>query len=175
MNDSFNYYCEDTTEINVLLMMERRLTCNIISTLCEKIDNLTSDQESMNVQLRAAEDNLYRIRGKFTELKREGNALKKYNSRLVIDSFVSDLTEVPKKEAHSLARVKQIYRNFSSTRINEMMCDLPGDLESPSKIRIYDDNSKSISNDRLLLSRDNTVSDLNNLEIKPKIEANFEK
>jgi hypothetical protein len=175
MNESFRYYCEDTTEINVLLMMERRLTCNIISTLCDRVDSLTSDHESMNVQLRAAEDKLYRIRNKFTELKREGNALKKYNSRLVINSFVSDLADVPKKEAHSLTRVKQIYRNFSSTKINEMMCDSPGDQESSSKIKFYDDNSKNISSERLLISHDIAISDLDNLEIKPKIEANFEK
>jgi predicted RNase H-like nuclease (RuvC/YqgF family) len=175
MNDSFRYYCEDTTEINVLLMMERRLTCNIISTLSERVDSLTSDQESMNLQLREAEDKLYKFRSKFTELKREGNALKKYNPRLLINSFVSDLTDVPKKEAHSLTRVKQLYRNFSTTKINEMMCDLPGDQDPSSKSKFCDDNSKNISSEGLPISYDITMSDLNNLEINPKIEVNFKK
>jgi predicted nuclease with TOPRIM domain len=121
-------------------MMERRLTCHIISALCDKIEYLTMDQESMNEKLRSVEDKLYAIRSKFKELKREGNALKRYNSRLVFNSFVSDLTDVPKKDAHSQARVQQIYRDFSSSSIKGKMYDFSGDQDPNSKINIYDDN-----------------------------------
>ena len=45
---------------------------------------------------------------------KEGNALKRYNSRLVFNSFISEITDVPKHDANSQVRMKKIYRDFSN-------------------------------------------------------------
>ena len=63
-------------------------------------------------------------------LNKEGNALKRYNSRLVFNSFVSEITDVPKHDANSQVRIKKIWRDFSNGSMKNLWYNMLHDQNS---------------------------------------------
>jgi predicted PolB exonuclease-like 3'-5' exonuclease len=115
--------------MNVLLMMERRLSSQIITILLDKIEKLNREKAIVEAELKLTKESINDFKAKYQAMKREGNALKRYNSRLVFNSFISDLTEVPKKDGNSQVRIKQIYRDYSNNSMKNMWYDLSKDQE----------------------------------------------
>ena len=170
ITDSFQYYCQDVNEMNVLLMMERRLACHIISLLNEKLENSSKENEKLEQRLNLTEQKWNELREKWKILKHEGNTLKRYNSKLVFNSFVSDLTDVPRKDAKSQARVRQMLRDISaSNSMKKMMFDVSADKPS-SNLKIFRQSCHEDSCGRTPASRDNSISDFNHIEVSNQLK-----
>jgi hypothetical protein len=137
IKQAFSYYSDGIEEMNTLLLLDRRISSYLISRLSDKIKELARQKSCLIDDLNVARNQIVEFKSKCEDLKREGNILKRYNSKLVFNSFVSDLTEVPKKAENSQVRINKICRNFSNCSIKNMWGDFPVDMDSPHRERTH--------------------------------------
>jgi len=83
----------------------------------------------------------------------------------VFNSFVSDLTDVPRKGA----RVKQMLRDFSSHSIKDQMYDISSD-KSPSNLKMLQQTPHYRYSDKLPQSQENSINELNHIEVSNQLK-----
>lgn len=127
---------------------ERVLSKEILTILLDKIEKLNHEKAFLSEQLKTANEQIQNFKLKYSALRKEGNALKRYNSRLVFNSFISELTDVPKNDANSQVRMKRIYRDFSNGSMRHLWCNLlPEQKPATSCIEISNQNVKAEEDD----------------------------
>lgn len=157
--------------MNVLLMMERRLSSQIITILLDKIEKLTREKAIVDAELKLTKENINDFKVKYQAMKREGNALKRYNSRLVFNSFISDLTEIPKKDGNSQVRIKQIYRDYSNNSMKNMWYEYTKEQEkepASSCLKIYKTLYQKDNEGHTPFSNDNSFVEADNIELNQR-------
>ena len=85
----------------------------MVTILCQQMEDIKSQKLDLEHLLMVSENKCHSLTEKCKALQREGNTLKRHNSKLVFNSFVSDLTEAPRKDAKSQARVQEMMRGLS--------------------------------------------------------------
>ncbi|CAI2387194.1 unnamed protein product [Moneuplotes crassus] len=164
ITDAYQYYCQDKNEINALLLIERRLVSHIVTILSQQLDQIKTEKDDLEYKLTIMDKKCYSLREQCNKLKKEEISLRRHNSKLVFNSFVSDLTEVPRKDARSQARVKEMMRDLSSGSQKEIMYDTTSG-KSNNVSKILRRTHKACSQEKYTMNKENSLNDLNQIEV----------
>lgn len=74
----------------------------------EKVDTLTKEKNLVEQQWRSTKLQMSELKNRFQTMRHEGNALKRHNSKLLINSFLSDMSDGPNQDAGSRVRLRQM-------------------------------------------------------------------
>lgn len=105
------YYSNNqgTLETSNIIFAHLKLSCHFVAKLFEQIDELKSENMKLISKLNESKAQIDNYKQKYHMVKKEGNVLKRYNSKLLMNSFISDLTDIPNHNAKSQVRTKHFY------------------------------------------------------------------
>lgn len=142
-----------------------------MTILTQQSERLQLEKADLEHQLSMMEKKFNRVREKCSHLEREGNTLKRYNSKLVFNSFVSDLTEVPKNGTKSQSKVKEMIRGLSASSQRGAMYDISGVKPEPHS----KDPRDVLSENKSPVNNENSITEFNQIEVSNQLINKYEK
>ena len=78
-------------------------------------------KSELDEQLKIAKSEIHNYKTKHNALRRETNTLKRHNSKLIMNSFISELTEIPRNNAKSQVRTTIMHKDYSTYSFKNLL------------------------------------------------------